>query len=235
MSKWHHLKYQCFRRAGFLLFILLMPNGFQGLGLQSALLLVEDAYHPIHATEEAGVGGGTGEVMTCQDRATQRQPSSWWHVLHLTLLPWLRGVWPCTAVLREKENWVGKSLGQELQDFLRSEIDFKGHLVQCLSFTDAQEDCDKFAITELEQGPTAPGRVNRSLHGCHNLSLKANYLPNNPKTQFCLARGSIPWWESSMQWFGNRSIFHSVAPPSLGGLKVSCWTETGREGECRIM
>lgn len=128
------------------------------------------------------------------------QSHSWWRVLHLTLLPWLRKVWLSTAaqqsggkVLCEKKNWVGKSLRQELQDFLRSEIGFKGHWVRCLSFTDTQEDCDKFAVTELEQGPWAPGRVNRSLHGCHNLSLKANYLPNNPKSQFCLARGSIPW------------------------------------------
>lgn len=222
MSRWHHLKYQCFQRAEFLLFILLMPTSFQGLGLQLALLLVEDACNPLHTTEEAGAG--QGRLWHVRAEPLKDGHPFRWHVLHLTLLPWLRGVWLCTAaqqsggkVLCEKENWVGKSLGQELRDFLRSEIDFKGHLVQCSSLTDTQEDCDKFAITELEQGPRAPGRVNRSLHGCHNLSLKAYYLPNNSKSQFCLARGSIPWWESPQQWFGDRNVFHSVAPPSLGG------------------
>lgn len=52
------MKYQCFQRAEFLLFILLVPSRFQGLGLQTALLLEEDAYIPIHATKEAGVGQG---------------------------------------------------------------------------------------------------------------------------------------------------------------------------------
>ena len=146
-----------------------------------------------------GYGGGGGGWLGLQWVREKHPRITGLSLPWVGKIPWRRKWQPTPVFLPGKSNgwrslagycpWGRKELDMterlHFTSFLRPQKDLKDHLVQCLSFSDAQEDCDKFMIWELEQGPKAPGWVNGSLQDAIVfpclLSCIESKLTHNPK------------------------------------------------------